>query len=176
MEFPSRVFNQHPQLTGEFFDVIWVVLFFNQDDLIIHRRKGVSEDSDCIHLGVGQVAGVKLAGCNIGLGLLTPTIVGNRCDAGIEEPTSRFGVRNVAKHLPNLCSIVSLTYSDSWVEIPFSNYAVPESWTSGSKCVRPAGCLFKRKFVVSPISHDCDSAAFREYLRFLLGPAKGDCT
>ena len=119
MEFPSRVFNQHPQLTGEFFDVIWVVLFFNQDDLIFHGRKGASEDSDCIHLGVCQVAGVKVAGCHIGLELLTPTFIGDRCDAGIEEPTPRFGVRNVAEDLPNLCSIVSMTYSDSWVEISF---------------------------------------------------------
>ena len=117
MEFPSRVFNQHPQVTGEFPDVICVVLFFNQCEAIFHGRKGASKDSDCIHLGVCQVAGVKVAGCHIGLELLTPTNVGTRCDAGIEEPTLRFGVRNVPEHLPNLSSIVSVTSSDTWVEI-----------------------------------------------------------
>ena len=119
MEFPSQVFNQHSQVKGEFPDVICVVLFFYQGDAIFHGRKGASEDSDCIHLRVCQVAGVKVAGCHICLELLTPTNVGTRCDAGIEEPTSRFGVRNVAEHLPNLCSIVSVTYSDTWVEISF---------------------------------------------------------
>ena len=102
VEFPSRVLNQPPQLTGEFFDVIWVLLFFNQDDAIIHGRKGASEDSDCIHWGVCQVAGVKIAGYHIGLELLTPTNIGTRCDAVIKEPIPPFGVCNVAEHLPNL--------------------------------------------------------------------------
>ena len=119
MEFPSQVFNQQPQVTGEFPDVICMVLFFNQGDAIFHGRKGVSEDSDCIHLDVCQVAWVKVAGSHIGLELLTPTNVGTRCDAGIEEPTPQFGVRNVAEHLTNWCSIVSVTYSDTWVEISF---------------------------------------------------------
>ena len=104
---------------GEFLDVIWVVLFFNQDDQILHGCKGASEDTDCIHFGVCQVAGVKVAGCHIGLELLTPTFIGDRCDAGIKEPTPQFGVRHVAEHLPNFSSIVSVTYSDSWVEISF---------------------------------------------------------
>ena len=150
--------------------------FFNQDDLIFHGRKGAREDSYCIYLGVSQVAGVKVAGCHIGLELLARTFIGDRCDAGIEEATPRFGVGNVAEHLPNLGSIVSLTYSDSWGGDFFSNYPVPESWTSGSKCMRPAGSLFKRKWVVSAISRDYNSAAFRDYLRFLIGRAKSDCT
>ena len=95
------------------------MLFFNQDALIFHGRKGASEDSDCIHLGVCLVAGVIVAGCHIGLELLTPTFIGDRCDAGIEEPTPRFGVCNVAEHLPTLCSIVSMIYLDSLVEISF---------------------------------------------------------
>ena len=83
MDLPSRVCNQHPQLTDEFFDVIWVVLFFNQDNLIFHGRKGASEDSHCIHCCVCQVVGVKVAGCHIGLELLAPAFIGDRCDAGI---------------------------------------------------------------------------------------------
>ena len=86
---------------------------------MFHSRKGASEDRDCIHLDVCQVAGVKVAGCNVGLELLRRTNIGTRCDAGIEEPTTQFGKHNVAEHQPNLCSIVSVTYSDSWVEISF---------------------------------------------------------
>lgn len=37
----------------------------------------------------------------------------------IEAPTPRFGISNVAEHLPHLCFFVSVTYSDSWVEISF---------------------------------------------------------
>ena len=96
-----------------------MVLFFNQNDAIFHGRKGASKDSECIHLGVCQVAGVKVVGCHIGIELVTPTNIGARCDAGIEEVTPRFGVRNVAEHLSNLCSIVSVTYLDSGVEISF---------------------------------------------------------
>ena len=94
-------------------EVIRVVLFFNQREASFHGRKGASEDSDCIHLAVCQVAGVKFAGCHIGLELLTPIIVGTICHARIEEPTLRFGVRNLTIRLPNLCSIVSLKNSDS---------------------------------------------------------------
>jgi hypothetical protein len=106
-------------VTGEFPDIICLVLFFNQGDAIFHGRKGASEDSDCTHLGVCQAAGVKVAGCHIGLELVTPICVSTRCDAGIEKPTPRFGVRNVAIRLPNLCLIVSVTDSDSWVDVSF---------------------------------------------------------
>jgi len=106
-------------VTGEFHDVLWVVVFFNVGDAIFHRSKGVSKDSDCFHLGVCQVAGVKVAGCHIGLELLMPIDVRTRCDARIEEPAPRFSVRNVTIHLPNLCSIVSVTDSDTWVGASF---------------------------------------------------------
>ena len=67
VEFPSRIFNQHPPGTGEFHNVIWVVVLFNVGDAILHGRKGASEDSDWFYLGVCQVTGVKVAGCHIGL-------------------------------------------------------------------------------------------------------------
>jgi len=86
VEFPSRIFNERPQGTDEFHDVIWVVVAFNVGDAIIDGRKGPSEDSDCFHLSVCQVTRVLVAGCHIGLELLTPIEVGTRCDAGIEEP------------------------------------------------------------------------------------------
>ena len=95
------------------------MVFFNQDDLIFHRRKGVREDSDCIHLGVCPAAGVKVAGCHIDLELLTPTLKCDRCDAGIEAPRQQFGLCNVAEHLPNLSALVSVTYLDRVVEIDF---------------------------------------------------------
>jgi len=104
-------------VTGEFHDVTWVVVFFNVGDAIFHGGKGVSDDSDCFHLGVCQVTGVKVAGCHIGLELLTPLEVGTSCDAGIEEPAPRFSVHDVAIHLPNLCSIVIVTDSDTWVGV-----------------------------------------------------------
>ena len=98
---------------AEFHDIIWVVVFFKVGDAISHGWKGASEDSDCFHLGVCQVTGVKVAGCHIGLELLTPIEVGTRYDPGIEEPAPRSSVRNVAIRLPNLCSIVSVTDSIS---------------------------------------------------------------
>jgi len=104
---------------GEFNDVIWGVVFFKVREAITHGRKGASDNSDCFHLGVCQVPRVKVAGSHLGLELLTPIEVGTRCDAGIEEPAPRFSVRNVAIHLPNLCSIVSVTDSDTWVGVFF---------------------------------------------------------
>ena len=101
-------------MTGEFHDVIWVVVCVNVGDAICHGRKGASKDSDCFHLGVCQVTVVKVACCNIGLELLTPIELA-RCDVRIEEPARRFSVCNVAIHLPNLGSIASVTYSDTWV-------------------------------------------------------------
>ena len=118
---------------------------------IFQGQKGASEDSDCFHLGVCQVSGVNVTGCHIGLELLTPIEVGNRCDSRIEEPAPRFSVRNVTIRLPNLCSIVSVTDSDTWVGV-FFDLPVPKSSTSGSKCARSARCLFTRKFVLSAIS------------------------
>jgi len=70
-------------MTGEFHDVIWLVLFFNVGDVIIEGRKGASEDGDCVNLGVSQLAGVKVGGCHIGLAFLIPIEVGTRCDAGM---------------------------------------------------------------------------------------------
>jgi len=162
-------------VTVEFHDVIWAVVFFNLSDAMFHRRKGASEDSDCFHLGVCQVTVVKLAGCHIGLELLTPIEVGTRCDAGIEEPTPRFSIRNVAIRRPNLCSIVSVTDSDTWVGVFFDlpSARVFDGWlevralrkVSVNKKVR---C--KRDILQS------ESGAFRDYLRSLLSEATGDYT
>ena len=88
-------------------------------DAIPHRRKGARKDSDCFHLGVCQVAGVTVAGCDIGLELHPSIEVGTRCEAGIEEPAPRISVRNVVIRLPNLCSIVSVTDSDTLVGVLF---------------------------------------------------------
>jgi len=82
-------------------------------------RKGASADRDCFHLGVSQVTGVKVAGCHIGLELHTPIEVGTPSDAVIEQPPPRFSVPNVAIPLPNLCLIVSVTDSDTWVGVFF---------------------------------------------------------
>ena len=102
-------------------------------DAIFHGRKGASQYSDCFHLGVWQVAGVKVVGCHIGLELLTPIEVSTRCDAGIEQPRPRFSVWNVAIHLPNLCSIVTVTDSDTGVGVLFD---LPSAcaFHGGSKC------------------------------------------
>jgi len=88
-------------------------------DAIFNGRRGASEDIDCFHLGVCQVAGVKVAGCHIGLELLTPSKVGTRYDPGMDEPVPRFSVRNFALRLSNLCSILSVTHSDTWVGVFF---------------------------------------------------------
>jgi len=88
-------------VTGEFQDLIWGLVFFNVADAIFDGRKGASEDSHCVHLGVCQVAEVNVAGSHIGLELLTPIEVGTRCDSGIAEPAPRFSVRNVALRLPH---------------------------------------------------------------------------
>jgi len=88
-------------------------------DAIFHGWKGASEVSCCFHLGVCQGAGVKVAGCHIGLELLTPISVGTRCDAGIEEPARRFSGRTVAIRLPISSSMVSMTHSDTWVGVSF---------------------------------------------------------
>ena len=53
---------------------------------------------------------------------------------------------------------------------------MPESSTAGSKCVRSGRSLFTRKFVVSAISCNCGSRAFRDYLRSLVSRATGDYT
>jgi len=104
-------------VTAKFHDVIWVVVFFNVGDVIFHGRKGANEDTDCFHLGICQVTGVKVEGCHIGLELLTPIEVGTRCDARIEEHAPRFSVSNLAIALVNLCSIVRVTDSDTWVGV-----------------------------------------------------------
>ena len=70
-------------------------------------------------MGVGQVAGVKVAGCQIGLEVRTPIEAGIRSAAGIEEPAPRSSIRNVAIRLPNLGSIVSVTDSDTGVGVFF---------------------------------------------------------
>jgi len=90
------------------------VFVLNVGDAICHGPKGASEDSDCYHLGVCQVTGVKVAGCHICLELLMLIKVGTRCDAGMAEPAPGFSVRNVTICLPNLCSIVSMTEPDTW--------------------------------------------------------------
>ena len=126
------------------------VLFFNQDDTIFHRLKGASEDSDCIHLGVCQVAGVKVAGCHIGLELLMPTNIGARCNAGIEEPIPRFGVYNVADHLSNFCSIISVTYLNSWVEISFRITQCPSLGLLARILCAPPGLCSKESLSWGP--------------------------
>ena len=147
--------------------------FFNVGDAIFHGRKGASEDADSFHLGVCQVSGVKVAGCYNGLKLLTPIEVGTRCEAGIEEPAPRFSVHNVAICLTNLCSIVSVTDSDTWVGVFFDLPCarVFDGWlevrahrqVAVHKKVRCEGYILQ-----------CESGAFREYLYCLLSRATGD--
>ena len=107
-------------MTGEFHDVFSVVVFLTIGDASFDRQKGAGEDSERFHLGVCQVAGVKVAGRHIDLVLLTPIEVGTRCDAGIEEPAPRFSVRNVAIRLLNFCSLVRGTDSDTLARVFFN--------------------------------------------------------
>jgi len=162
-------------VTGEFNNVIWVVVFFNVGDAIFHGRKGASEDSDCFHLGVCQVTGVKVAGCHIGLELLTPIEVGTRCDAGIEESALRFSVRNVTIRLPNLCSIVSVTDSDTWVGVFFDlpSARVFDGWLE-VRALRQVSV--HKKVRCERYILQCESGAFRDYLHSLLSGATGDYT
>jgi len=140
---------------------------------IFHRPKGASEDMNYFHLGVCQVTGVKVAGCHIGLELLTPIEVGTRCDAVIEEPAPRFSVRNVAIRLPNLCSIVSVTDSDTWVGVFFNppSARVFDSWLE-VRALRQESVHKKvrcKRYILQ-----CESGAFRDYLRSPLSRATGD--
>jgi len=162
-------------VTGEFHDVIWVVVFFNVGDAIFHGRQGPSEDSDCMHLDVCQVTGVKVAGCHIGLELLTPIEVGTSCDAGIEEPAPRFSVRNVAIRLPNLCFIVSVTDSDTWVGLFFDlpSARVFDGWLE-VRALRQVSV--HKKVCCESYILQCESGAFRDYLCSLLSGARGDYT
>jgi len=162
-------------VTGEFHDVIWVVVLFNVGDVIFHGQMGVSEDSDCFHLGVCQVTGVKVAGCNIGLEMLTPIEGGTRCDAGGEEPAQRFSVRNVAICLPNLCSIVSVTHSDTGVGVFFNlpSARVFDGWLK-VRALRQVSVYKKvrcERYILQ-----CESGAFRDYIRSLLSGETGNYT
>jgi len=157
---------------GEFHEVIWVVVFFNVGDAIFHGRKRVSEDSDCFHLGVCQVTGVKVAGCHIGLQLLTPMEVGTRSDAGIEEPATRFSICDVAILLHNLCSIVSVTDSNTWVGVFFDlpSARVFDGWLE-VRALRPVSV--QKKVCCERSILQYESGAFRDYLRSLLSKATG---
>jgi len=135
----------------------------------------MSNDSDCFHLGVCQVAGIKVAGCHIGLELLKPIEVGTRCDAGIEEPTPRFSIRNVALRLPNLCSIVSVIDSDTWVGVFFDlpSARVFDSWLEVRALCQVS---VHRKVCWEGYILQCKSGAFRDYLHSLLSGAMSDYT
>jgi len=141
---------------------------FNVGDGIFYLSKGASEDTDCFHLVVYQVPGVKVAGYDIGLELLTPIEVGTRCETWSEEPAVQFSLTNVAIPFPNLCSIVSLTDADTWVGV-FLTYPVPESSTGGSQCVRSARCLFTRKFIERAIS--CNATQVLSVITYPLSSA-----
>jgi len=162
-------------VTGEFHDVIWVLACFKVGDAIFHGRKGASEDRDCCHLTLCQVTGVKVAGCHIGLVLLTPIEVGTRCDAGIEQPAPRFCVRKVAIRLPNLCSIVSVTDCDTWVGVFFDlpSARACDSWLE-VRTLRQVSV--HKKVRCECYILQCASGAFRDYLRSLLSGAMGDDT
>jgi len=150
-------------------------LFLNVGDAILHGRKGVSEDSDCFHLGIRPVAGLKLPGWHIGLELLTPIEVGTRCDARIEKPAPRFSVRNVAIHLTNLYSIVSVTDSDTWVGVFFDlrSARVFDGWLE----VRPLRHVSVHKKVrCEPYILLCKSGALCNYIGSLLRGGMGDYT
>jgi len=150
-------------MTGESQDVIWVVVFFNVRHLIFHRRKGASEGSHCLHLGICPVTGVKVAGGHIGLELLTPIEVGTRCDAGIKEPAPQFSIHNVAIRRANLCSIVSVTDSDTWVGVFFD---LPSAQLfDGWREVRPLRQVSVHKKVhCERYILECASGTFRDYL------------
>jgi len=160
---------------GEFHDIIWVVACLDVGDAIFPRRKGTSEDSDCVHLGVCQVAGVKVAGCHIGLELLTPIEVGTRYNAGIEEPAKPFALRKVAIPLPNLSSIVSMTQSDTWEGVFFD---VPSASGFGTWLeVRAAGQVSVHKQVrCERYIQQCQCGAFHDHLRSVLSRTTGDYT
>jgi len=135
----------------------------------------VSEESDCFHLGLCQVARVKVADCHIGLELLTPIEVGTRCDAGIEEPAAPFTLCNVAIRLPNLCSIVRLTDSYHQVGVFFDlpSARVFDGWLK--VCTLCQVCVYK-KVRCERYLLQCESGAFRDYISSLLSGATGDYT
>ena len=160
-------------MTGEFHDIIWVVVFFNVGDAIFHGRKGTSEESDYFHLGVCHVAGVKVAGCHIAIERLTPIEVGIRCDTRIEQPAPLFSVCNVAIRLPNLCSIVSMIDSNTWVGVLFDlpSARVFDSWFEvRALCQVSVHQRVRCERYILP----CESGAFSDYLRSLLSRATGD--
>jgi len=160
---------------GEFHNVIMVVVFVNVGNAIFPGRKCASKDRDCFNLGVCQVTGVKVAGCHIGLELLTPSKVGTRCDAWIEEPAPPFSVRNDTIRLPNLCSIVSVTDSDTWVGVFFDLHSarVFDGWLE----VRALRQVSVHKEVrCERFILQCESRAFCNYLHSLLSGETGDYT
>jgi len=160
---------------GEFHNVSWVVVSFDVSDAIFHGRKGTSENSNCLHLGVCQVAGVKVACCHIGLELLTSIEGGTRCDTWIEEPAPRFSIRNVAIRLPNLCSIVSVTDSVTWVRVFFDlpRARVFDGWLE-VRALRQVS-VHKKVRCERYILH-CESGAFPDYLPSPRRRATGDYT
>jgi len=119
------------------------------------------------------VAGVKVAASHIGLELFTPIEVGTRWDAGIEEPAPRFTLRNVVIHLPNLCSIVSVTDSDRWVRVFFGlpSARVFDGWLE-VRALRQVSVHKKVRCERSILQ--CESGAFRDYLYSLLSAVTGD--
>jgi len=167
-------------VTGEFHDVICVLVLFNVGDPIFHTWKGAREDSDCFHLGVCQVTGVKVVGSHIGLELLTPIVVGTRCDTRIEEPAPRFSEGNVAIRLPNLGSIVSVSDSDTWVGVFLD---LPSARVFDGRlevrALRPRS--FHKKVRCEGYILQCKSGAFRDYFSFSncsfreLGGVMGTC-
>jgi len=142
---------------------------------MFHGRNGVREDSDCFHLDVCQVAEVQVAGWHISLGLFLPMEVDNRYHPGSKEPSPGFSVRNVAIRLPNLCSIVSVTDSDTWVGVFFD---VPSARVFNGWHEVPA---FRQVSVDQKVRCECyilhcESGAFCDYLRSLLSRVTGNYT
>ena len=142
-------------------------------DAIFHRRKGASEESDCFHLGVSQVPGVKVEGCHIGLERLTPSEVSTRFDATIEEPASRSGVPNVAIRFPNFFSIISVTDSNTWVGAFFDlpSARVFDGWLQVHVLCQMS--VHKKVHCERSILQ-CESRGFRDYLHCLLSGATDD--
>ena len=160
-------------MRGEFHDVILLGVLFNVGDAIVHGRKGASKDPDSFNLGVGQVAGFKVAGSDIGLARLTPIEVGTRCDAGIAEPAPGFSVPNVAIRLANFCSIVSVTDSDTSVGVLFDlpSARVFDRWLE----VRPLRQVsLHKKVCCQRYILQCESDTSHDYLPSPLSRVRGD--
>lgn len=102
LQLLGRIFDENLQMMEEEGDVVWVVLAFDEFDALLDWRKAASERDNGPQIGFSEAGGVKGASYDIRLDLLAPFCINSRWATRMLEPTPRFGVRNVAIHIPSL--------------------------------------------------------------------------